>query len=39
MAKSVTIPARPFLGIDDDDEAMIAEVVFGFVERYAGSRP
>lgn len=35
LAKSVTIPARPFLGIDEDDEAMIAEVVFGFVERQA----
>jgi len=34
LAKSVTIPARPFLGIDDEDEAMIAETVYGFLERH-----
>lgn len=34
-ADSVTLPARPFLGISSDDEAMIAETVFGFVERYS----
>jgi len=33
LAKSVTVPARPFLGINDDDEEMIADTVFGFVER------
>lgn len=33
LAKSVTLPARPYLGISDDDEEMIAEIVFGFVER------
>ena len=33
-ADSVTLPARPFLGISSDDEAMIAETVFGFVSRY-----
>lgn len=32
-AKSVTVPARPFLGISLEDEAMIAETVFGFAER------
>lgn len=39
FAKSVTIPARPFLGIDDEDEAMIAEIVFGFIDRHFPSRP
>jgi phage virion morphogenesis protein len=34
-ADSVTLPARPFLGISSDDEAMIAETVFGFVSRYS----
>ena len=34
-AKSVTIPARPFLGISADDEVMIAEVVFGFIKRHS----
>jgi len=33
MADSVTLRARPFLGISSDDEAEIAEIVFGFVER------
>lgn len=33
MADSVTLPARPFLGISSDDEAEIAEIVFGFIER------
>lgn len=33
LAKSVTVPARSFLGINDDDEEMIADTVFGFVER------
>ena len=32
-AKSVTLPARPYLGISVQDEAMIAETVFGFLER------
>ena len=33
MAKSVTIPARPFLGIDAGDEDLIAETVLGFLDR------
>ncbi len=33
-AKSVTLPARPYLGISSDDETMIAEIVFDFVDRY-----
>lgn len=36
--QSVTLPARPFLGISSQDEAMIAETVFGFVERYSARR-
>ncbi len=32
---SVTLPARPFLGISDQDEAMVSETVFDFVERYS----
>lgn len=32
-AKSVTIPARPYLGISADDETMIANVVFAFIDR------
>lgn len=35
MAKSVTLPAREYLGISADDEEMIADVVFGFVQRHA----
>jgi phage gpG-like protein len=31
FAKSVTIPARPFMGIDDDDLAALEEVWTGFV--------
>jgi phage virion morphogenesis protein len=38
MANSVTLPARPFLGISKDDETEIAEIVFGFLERYS-NRP
>lgn len=38
VADQVTLPARPFLGISDEDEAQIAEIVFGFVERRTGSR-
>lgn len=33
-ADSVTLPARPYLGISSDDETMIAEIVFDFVERH-----
>lgn len=33
MADSVTLPARPFLGISSEDEVEIAEIVFGFLER------
>ncbi|EHS51501.1 phage virion morphogenesis protein [Rhizobium sp. PDO1-076] len=35
FAKSVTLPARPYLGISSQDETMVAETVFGFLERYA----
>jgi phage virion morphogenesis protein len=31
---SVTLPARPYLGISADDETAIAEIVFSFVDRY-----
>lgn len=34
LAKSVTIPARPYLGISDDDEQMISETVFRYLRRY-----
>jgi phage virion morphogenesis protein len=34
-AKKVTLPARPFLGISDQDEVMIAETVFSFLTRYS----
>ena len=34
LAKSVTLPARPYLGISGDDEEMIAETVFRFLRRY-----
>lgn len=37
-ADSVTLPARPFLGISVEDEAEIAEIVFGFLERYSVTR-
>ncbi len=37
-AKKVTLPARPFLGISSDDQTAIAEIVFEFVDRYAGPR-
>lgn len=37
-AAKVTLPARPFLGISSDDEAMIAETVFGFLERVSARR-
>ncbi len=33
LAKSVTIPARPYLGISDDDQVMISETVFGALQR------
>lgn len=35
MADSITLPARPFLGISSSDETMIAETVFDFFERYS----
>ncbi|MBB2685150.1 UNVERIFIED_ORG: phage virion morphogenesis protein [Rhizobium etli] len=35
VVDSVTLPARPFLGISDDDETSIAEIVFDFVDRYS----
>ncbi|SIQ23471.1 phage virion morphogenesis (putative tail completion) protein [Rhizobium sp. RU35A] len=31
---SVTIPARPYLGISKEDETMIAETIFALVDRY-----
>lgn len=34
LAKSVTLPARPYLGISDDDQEMIADTVFRFLRRY-----
>lgn len=34
LAKSVTLPARPYLGISDDDEEMIADTVFRFLRRF-----
>ncbi|WP_417423594.1 phage virion morphogenesis protein [Hoeflea sp.] len=37
-ASKVTLPARPFLGISSEDEAMISETVFGFLERYSTRR-
>ena len=38
QADSVTLPARPFLGISNDDETAISEIVFSFVDRYV-TRP
>lgn len=38
-AASVTLPARPFLGISNDDETMIAETIFDFLDRYVPSSP
>lgn len=37
-ASKVTLPARPFLGISSEDEAMISETVFGFLERMSARR-
>lgn len=37
LADSVTLPSRPFLGISSDDEAEIADIVFGFLERRTSS--
>jgi phage virion morphogenesis protein len=37
-ADSVTLPGRPFLGISLEDEAEIAEIVFGFLERRSATR-
>ena len=34
LAKSVTLPARPYLGISDDDQEMIADTVFRFLRRF-----
>lgn len=36
VADKVTLPARPYLGISADDETAIAEIVFDFIERFAG---
>ncbi|MFC3074683.1 phage virion morphogenesis protein [Shinella pollutisoli] len=38
-ADSVTLPARPYLGISADDETMIAETIIDFLERYVPSSP
>ena len=38
MVDSVTLPARPFMGISAEDEAEVAEIVFGFVERRTNGR-
>lgn len=38
-ALSVTLPPRPFLGISGDDETMIAETIFAFLERYVPTSP
>lgn len=38
VTDSVTLPDRPFLGISDQDETSIAEIVFDFVDRYS-TRP
>jgi phage virion morphogenesis protein len=37
-ADSVTLPARPFMGISNEDETSVAEIVFDFVDRYV-NRP
>lgn len=37
-AKKVTIPARPFLGIDGEDETAIVQIVTDWVTRQAGNR-
>lgn len=31
-AKSVTIPARPFLTVEDEDDKMIADIIFRFLQ-------
>jgi phage virion morphogenesis protein len=36
VADKVTLPARPYLGISDDDRASISEIVFDFIDRYTG---
>ncbi len=36
-ARSVTIPARPYLGISSDDRDMIADVLTGALDRAIGS--
>lgn len=38
-ARSVTIPARPYLGISSDDRDMILDVVTGALDRAIGSGP
>lgn len=38
VANSVTLPARPYLGISAEDEAEVAEIVFGFLERRTNPR-
>ncbi len=35
LADSVTLPSRPYLGISADDQDMIADTVFGFIQRRA----
>ncbi|MDI4664706.1 phage virion morphogenesis protein [Xanthobacter autotrophicus] len=36
---SVTIPARPYIGISRDDEQMILETIIDALDRRTGSRP
>jgi phage virion morphogenesis protein len=38
-ARSVTIPARPFVGISSDDQVMILDVIEGGLARALGSGP
>lgn len=39
LARSVTIPARPFLGVSSEDREMILDVVEGALARAIGSGP
>lgn len=37
FAKSVTIPARPYIGVSDEDEEMILDVIENAVDRASGT--
>lgn len=39
LAKSVTIPARPYLGVSREDEAEILTIIGDFVARATGAAP